>query len=93
MKDQVIDFIQRRFPEDSNWLDGNCYFFALILKNRFNGTILYDVIFGHFVTRVDDKLYDWSGVVTDPESSYVEWDKFDEYDKLQKESIIRGCIN
>ena len=36
---EVMEFIQRRFPKDSNWTNGNCYYFALILSDRFNGTI------------------------------------------------------
>ena len=33
--DEVIEFIKRRFPTDSNWLSGNCYYFAKILQERF----------------------------------------------------------
>jgi len=46
----VLEFIHRRFPQDSNWLTGNCYHFALILSSVFNGDIFYDVVAGHFVT-------------------------------------------
>ena len=35
----VLEFIHRRFPQDSNWLTGNCYHFALILSSVFNGDI------------------------------------------------------
>ena len=93
----VLDFIKRRFPTDSNWLNGNCYYFALILKDRFpDGVILYDVIDGHFVTMIGGVMYDWSGIVLPEEDEtkhfYVEWDKFEDYDELQKQSIISGCI-
>lgn len=94
MREDVIEFIKRRFPNDSNWLNGNCYFFATILKSRFpEGIIYYDVIVGHFVTEIDGVKYDWSGVVDESsENCYVEWDSFDEYDVKQKQSIIDGCI-
>ena len=36
----------------------NCYYFAMILKDRFNGEIYYDVINGHFLTLIKYKLYD-----------------------------------
>ena len=91
----VIEFIARRFPEDCNWLDGNCYYFALILKDRFNGKILYDVIDGHFVTEIDGIKYDYLGVVsivTNTKHEYIEWDHFEDYDKFQKQRIISGCI-
>ena len=91
---EVLNFIHKRFLKDNDWLTGNCYYFALILKDRFpNGSIFYDVISGHFVTKIDDINYDWSGVVLNNEYHYyVEWDKFDTYDSLQKERIIRDCI-
>lgn len=70
MEDQVLEFIQRRFPKshnsDSNWLSGNCFYFSLILSTRFstkNPTIYYDVIHGHFLTQIEDKLYDATGIV------------------------------
>ena len=67
--DIVLDFINRKFPSarnsDSHWLSGNCYYFAAILKDRFlteNPTIYYDVIHGHFLTLINDKLYDATGL-------------------------------
>lgn len=90
-KETVEEFIQRRFPQDCNWTTGNCYFFALILQAAFGGEIYYDVVNGHFVTKIKNKYYDWTGVVEDAEV-LVKWDKFDKYDKAQKERIIRNCI-
>lgn len=44
--DPVKEFIDRRFKADCNWLNGNCYYFALILSDRFpGGTVYYDVIY------------------------------------------------
>lgn len=51
-KDKVLEFIERRFPTDSRWMNGNCYFFALILKDVFGGEIFYEVIAGHFVCMI-----------------------------------------
>lgn len=90
--DEVLEFIHRRFPTDCNWLTGNCYYFSLILKERFtSGVIYYDVIYGHFIFRYKDFYYDWTGYV-EPKGYLVEWDKFDKYDSLQKQRIICGCI-
>lgn len=89
---EVLDFIKRRFSKDCNWLDNNCYYFSLILKNRFSqGVIFYDVINGHFIFQCNSKYYDWSGEIQ-PNGHLVEWDKFDEYDSLQKQHIIRDCV-
>jgi hypothetical protein len=47
---EILEFIHRRFPQDCHWLDGNCFWFALILKKRFpNVEIFYFPIQGHFV--------------------------------------------
>lgn len=67
--DQVLAFIKQRFPNaaesDSNWLHGNCYYFSVILRDRFatkDPTIYYDVIHGHFLTKINDNLYDAKGI-------------------------------
>ena len=93
MKHQMVEeFIRKRFINNCNWLDGNCYYFAIILKARFpQAIILYDVINGHFVVSIDNKLYDWSGKIEN-NSEYIVWEQADKYDPLVKERIIRDCI-
>ena len=93
--DEILEFIQRRFDKDCNWVDGNCYYFALILKDRFpDGKIYYDVVYGHFIFKYQNKYYDWTGIlnIDEPLDCLIEWDKFDEYDSMQRERIIRDCI-
>ena len=90
--DEILEFIKRRFPTDCKWLDGNCFYFSVVLLSRFpEGTIYYDVIYGHFVFNYNNKFYDWTGEI-EPKGYLVEWDKFDEYDRLQKQVIIRDCL-
>lgn len=95
---EIENFIQRRFPENSHWCDGNCYYFALILKDRFpNSIVYYDVIYGHFITKIDGDFYDWKGkneFYANKDNSFflVEWDKFKEYDDIQEKRIIKYCI-
>ncbi len=92
MNDEVLEFIQRRFKDDCKWTTGNCYYFAIILKDRFpEGKIFYDVIYGHYVFQYKNEYYDWTGIIN-PLGYLVEWDKFDEYDSLLKKRIIRDCI-
>lgn len=91
-KDKVLEFIERRFPTDSRWMDGNCYFFALILKDVFDGKIYYDVIEGHFLCLIKGKFYDWNGIHGKRKDEvYVKWDEFKEYDSIQHERIIKNC--
>lgn len=89
---EILEFIKRRFPVDCNWITGNCYYFAIILLSRFpEGTVYYDVINGHFIFKCDDHYYDWTGII-EPDGYLVEWNKFDEYDSLLKQRIIRDCL-
>ena len=94
MSNPVLEFINRRFPKDCNWLDGNCYYFAIILRERFtDGVIFYDVIDGHFVTQIGGVKYDWSGIVSEEGlHHYVRWSNFNNYDSFQTWSVIKGCI-
>ena len=95
-KNKVLEFIRRRFPIDCHWLDGNCYYFALILLDRFPmGRILYDVISGHFVCEICGVKYDWNGVVVDDGKAmhkYIDWDSFSKYDEFQYSRIMRDCL-
>ena len=89
--DEVLEFIKRRFPQDCRWLDGNCYYFALILYDRFEGEIFYDVVLGHFVFKYKDKYYDWNGINTECKNLYS-WLDFQRYDELLFKRVIRDCI-
>jgi len=90
--DEVLEFIHRRFPWELIWDYENCYYFALILKDRFpGGEIFYDVINGHFSYKYKGKHYDHTGVIN-PDGYLVNWEKFDDYDSIQKKRIIRDCI-
>lgn len=81
--EDVKEFISRRFPKsinsDSNWTNGNCYYFSLILKDRFNGTVYYDIIHGHFLTLINDAFFDATGIVyklSKKELNLIENNKF-----------------
>ena len=88
----IEEFIKRRFSVDCNWMNGNCYYFSLILKDRFpGGTIYYDVIYGHFMYGINGKFYDWTGE-TIPKGQLVEWAKMDKYDSLVRQRVYEGCI-
>lgn len=90
---EVLEFIKRRFSDDCDWTTGNCYYFALILKDRFpEGKIFYDVHFGHFVYHYYGKFYHWLGVYDCNEDYLIPWDTFEIYDAERKQRIIRDCI-
>lgn len=69
--DEVINFINKFKSYNKNqvlektFLEGYCYYFAIILKERFKeGKILYDKVENHFVFSYNNKLYDITGNVT-----------------------------
>ena len=65
--------------------------FSLILKDRFpEGEIYYDVIWGHFLLKLNNIYYDYNGEF-EPLCP-IPWNTFDEYDNLLKERIIRDCL-
>lgn len=95
----VIEFINRRFKDESYWLNGNCYYFAIILKERFcnnNSEIYYDVLEGHFICKIDDIFYDWNGIVNyddEYKSKYVKkWSTYHTEDCIHWERIVRDVI-
>ena len=90
--DEVLEFINRRFQKDCDWLNGNCYYFALILKDRFpEGEIYYDVIDGHFLFKHSYNYYVATGLVFDY-GKPIKWNTFSHYDRNQYERIVNDCI-
>ena len=89
---EYIDVINRRFAKNGKWDSENCYYFSVILKDRFpGGDIYYDVINGHFSYEYNGIHYDHTGAFI-PDGYLVRWDDFDEYDSIQKARIVRDCI-
>lgn len=70
---------------------GYCYWFAVILSERFVGShIQYDPIEGHFVTEIGGRLYDIRGDVTEQYQDVREW--YSEEYCMEIPSIVNGCI-
>ena len=99
IKDVVLEFINRRFKKDCDFKSGNCYYFAIILCERFkeyNPVIYYDSLEGHFITEIKDIFYDCTGKLefnSDYKDMYIlKW--FDLYnnDQLWGDRIIRDVI-
>ena len=98
---EILDFINRRFPTDSNWLSGNCYYFAKILQERFGGELYYDLVDSHFLLMLNGEFYDWSGLrwrecclddLTRPTSNVVKWEGYEKIDPLHYNRIVRDVI-
>lgn len=92
--DPVVEFIKRRFGStDAHWQDGNCYYFAVILKDRFpEAEICYEPIVGHFVAKIGERYYDSLGENI-PSSHPIPLAEIEQADPLWAESIHRDCIS
>ena len=96
---EVLEFIERRFKQDCNWKTGNCYYFAIILSERFNQynpVIYYDTVDGHFLCRINNIFYDWSGAVAFSDeyvSKYIKrWSDLCNEDPIWSNRIVRDVI-
>ena len=102
MNKDILDFINRRFPIEKNcdWMEGNCYYFARILKMRFKGEIWYDLVNCHFLFRYFDDFYDWTGLRSEydfgqPETvkNLVKWSSYKKQDPVHYARIVRDVID
>ena len=87
---EVVEFIQGFSDAKELFLCGYCYWFAVILANRFHGEIWYMPIENHFICRIDGFYYDVTGRMR-PENIVYRWSDYP--DELEKKRIIRDCVN
>lgn len=88
MVDRVISFIYRRFPNRSYWDKENSYFFALILKKEFYGTIYFDKVNRCFCCKIGQKYYNYNGIYPCKEDDLVSWQTMYEDDFENWRDII-----
>lgn len=94
MKD-VENFLKRfHLSEnvDEVFTCGCCYWFAAVLFGRFirdGATIMYDEVANHFGTRIQGKVYDITGDVTN-KYKWVSWESIT--DSSLRARIVRDCI-
>ena len=89
--DEVEEFINRRFQQDCHWTDGNCFWFARILCQRFPYLrMYYEPIKGHFVAGTPSKYYDWTGRNYDKEKPVL-FEELIREDPVWALRILRDC--
>ena len=95
MREEVLEFIKRRFSKDCDWCNGNCWWFATILCDRFfsaGAERWYCPVEGHFVVRIDGAFYDWNGIfIPCPEEKPIEWFQLREEDPTYAARLLRDC--
>ena len=91
-EEQILAFIKRRFSQDCNWIDGNCYYFAMILKTRFPELDIYYLpISQHFITGCEEFYYDWNGKI-EPSETPLKFDLIQHSDPVLYATIIRDSV-
>lgn len=93
----ILNFIKEfsSFGDDiiKCFTQGNCYYFSLILLNRFKqGEIFYNEIDNHFAYKdiITNKLYDITGEIIS--NDFISWNNYQSIDKFHCERIINQCI-
>ena len=90
-KEEVLKFIKEFESVSKFFLYGKCYWFAIILKERFSGRMMYNPIYNHWAVRIGDLgLFDASGEI-EPRG-YSNWpcDFLD--DELHYNRLVKQCI-
>ena len=90
-KQEITRFIGLFCESKDMFMNGLCYWFAVILERRFtNSSIWYEPIMNHFVTKIGNSYYDASGVAKD--ANYTKWSEYVWDDPIHAERIIRDCV-
>lgn len=95
-KNEVLKFIDKfkfihKKEIEEVFTTGNCYYFALILKERFEGSIYYLPIENHFITKIDKFYFDITGLV-EPKEQPMNWKMFQYEDEKLCKRVTRDCI-
>lgn len=73
--------------------EGLCYWFAYILTSKFGGNIMYSPLNSHFVSSINERLWDATGDVTEKyvASPLIDWNYLMEIEPSWSKRIIDGC--
>jgi len=98
--EEVLNFIKRFQNEGTikTFTQGCCYWFAVILEQRFNQdemepNIYYNPILNHFATWIDFHLYDITGEIEYNMDEWYNWFYYSGKDELETENIYKYCID
>ena len=91
MRKDVLYFIKKFESAQQLFMEGRCYWFAFILKERFDGKMMYNQIMNHWACLIDNQLYDATGQI-DSEGFYV-WPDVVTNDDLLYNRLVAQCIN
>lgn len=94
-REEILYFIGHFQKAAEIFTGGCCYWFAYILKGRFpDAEFVYLPVTGHFVSRIDNRLYDATGDVTEAfaDEPRIPWDEMDQFDSNVRKSVERDVV-
>ena len=91
----VIEFVEKFKERHRQELEevftcGYCYWFAFILCERFNGTIVYNPIDCHFAMKLDESIYDITGEIES--KGFVDWKEYQSEEIADSLRAIKNMI-
>jgi len=95
---EVEEFISYFDGTQDNFLHGNCFWFAVILKERFNPwyvcNIMYNPVDNHFAAYIHGMLFDAGGLRPEqcPFDGWRLWEKFEKEEYIEARRIYRDCV-
>lgn len=96
MKEEILDFIDqfKAFDKTGEVTDtftmNMCYWFAVILNQRFNGELVYNPKENHFASCINGFAFDITGRISNRD--FVRWTDFVKEEPYEAERIVRDCI-
>ena len=94
-KKEVENFLARFHSSDNVdevFMQGYCYWFAVIMAMRFNSRIMYSPRDNHFTVRIHSKLYDITGDVTEKYPDSMSWSDYMLFNPGGYKRIVRDCV-
>jgi len=75
------------------FLNGNCWFFTTILRERFNylnPEVYYEPVVGHFATKIGSRMYDITGEIND--RGFISWEEYKKIEPTDSGRLLEYCI-
>lgn len=89
MPDIINNLVKSTKKTRHFYLNGGCYVFGKLLQEIVGGDLIYLVSEYHFVLRLNNKLYDASGNVT---NKYKSAKFISEQEFLQRDKLVKSIL-
>lgn len=91
---EVLRWIGKFKGATATFTEGCCFWFAMLLRERYGADIWYAATTGHFIGKIGDYFYDVRGVFTpDADENLFSWDELQKDDEVWASHLKRDCID